>query len=84
MIVVNSGSGLGFSIRATTGRGVSFVRDDMPVRADAPELGAVVPVAVVLIVALPALLGVRYPSGIGIQLLEFWNVPRRKSETMVR
>ena len=47
-------SGLGFSIRATTVRGVSFVREDIPVRAEAPELGAVVPVAMVLDAALPA------------------------------
>ena len=54
MMLVNSESGLGFSIRATTVRGVSFVREDIPVRADAPELGAVVPVAMVLDAALPA------------------------------
>ena len=83
-MLVNSESGLGFSIGATTVRGVSFVRDDKPVRADAPELGAVYPVAMVLVPPLPAVLGFKYPSGIGNQLLEFWKVPCRKSQISVR
>ena len=58
-ILENSGSGLGFSIRATIVRGMSVVMDDIPVRTDAPEVGAVDPVACVLAPPPPLLLGVR-------------------------
>ena len=81
-MLLNSASGLGFSILATTVR-VASAMDEIPERAVDTELGAVV--LVVIVLASPDGRGsARYSAGMGTQLLECWKVPRRRSDTSVR
>ena len=92
VMLVNSGSGVGLSMRDTDVRGVFPVREDMSVRADVVDpstaewsLRACCPTVLPRVLAPPwANGGVMYSSGSGTQWLEKWNVPRFNSVTNVR
>lgn len=84
VMLPNSASGDGLSIRAIGTRLASVVIDDTPVRAEDTELASVVLVSTVRETPPPPRVGSKYPSGSGTQLLEYWNVPRRRSLTRVR